>query len=214
LKAITEKNLPPKLNHIHGMKDIFQIHFSANSDYNPSKEKEQGEEFFHSPFECPITRLPVNGSHKFSALTSCGHVFSARGLTATSFKNPTCYVCQKAYTTSQVLPLNPTSEELSVLKGKLKERKKLLKRERKEKRKTRPAPKTQDGESAKKRKVVPEAEPSVSKVIKQSTLAVKLAMQEVNEQHDNKKKSSEAYRSIFSTGNDNQGVYTTGIFRM
>jgi hypothetical protein len=78
LKAITEKSLPAWLSHIRGLKvfsfsllltlihvkDFFEIHFTANVDYDPKKEKEVGEEGFHSPFECAITHAPVNGSHK------------------------------------------------------------------------------------------------------------------------------------------------------
>lgn len=50
--------------------DIFEIHFAVNADYDPKKEKEVGkEDSLHSPFECPITHLPVNGTHKY-AVTS------------------------------------------------------------------------------------------------------------------------------------------------
>lgn len=64
-------------------------------------------------------------------------MFSAKGLAGTaSEEKPTCYVCQKGYTADDVFPLNPTEEELKVLKEKNKARKKALKRQRKEKRKT------------------------------------------------------------------------------
>eukprot|EP01126_Amoeba_proteus_P003098 TRINITY_DN1100_c0_g1_i5.p1 TRINITY_DN1100_c0_g1~~TRINITY_DN1100_c0_g1_i5.p1 ORF type:complete len:292 (-),score=52.54 TRINITY_DN1100_c0_g1_i5:153-953(-) len=199
LKAIAEKTLPPQFSHIRGMKDIINIYFSPNSDYYVNREKDMGEEDLDSPFECPVTHLHVNGKHKFSVLKTCGHVFSQRGLSSISIgNNPACYICQAPYTLDDVLSLNPSADELVVMKAQLNERRKVAKRERKQKRKNTAV--DEEDEKQKKRKASRtspttfEATPG----LRNGALIVKVATKEAQEEHHKRKLASGTYRSIFS----------------
>lgn len=66
LKAMVEKNLPQAYQHLRSLKDLINIEFSKNPDYQTNEEIQAGAlmEKFVSPFACPITNRPVNGKNK------------------------------------------------------------------------------------------------------------------------------------------------------
>jgi len=136
IKNLIDKTIPPALKHIRSLKDVIDVNFKLNPHYNPKGEK--GHDSVNitdweeeSPFICPITNIEVGGNHRFSVLLTCGCAFSERALR--ECPSEVCLVCNKPFTSNDILHLNPEEEELKELKLKLKEKRKLEKKEKKEK---------------------------------------------------------------------------------
>jgi len=112
--------MPPKFNHIRTLKDVYEVYFSWNSKYDPTKPALVGvdDNVSESPFRCPVTAQPVNGQHPFSLIIACGHVLSEKGLQQID-QNMCCFVCQKYYNKSDILPLNPDEKSQEKLRNKL-----------------------------------------------------------------------------------------------
>uniref|UniRef100_A0A6B2L9Z0 Uncharacterized protein n=1 Tax=Arcella intermedia TaxID=1963864 RepID=A0A6B2L9Z0_9EUKA len=132
LKCLIEKTMPEGFNHIRSIKDVFDLHFTRNQKYDETQQIHVGMEgsLLDSPFECPLTGKPVNGQHAFSALRSCGHVFSDKGLQEI-LADSNCFVCQKHFRESDVVILNPPEDVLFELRVKFLEQMKEKKAERK-----------------------------------------------------------------------------------
>lgn len=152
MKCMVEKNVPPAFSHLRTLKDLINVQFTKNEEYQDNKEAQLGSvDTFVSPFACPLTTRPVNGKYKyvreinfvkdrililidktthlirFCALTTCGHVFSAKGLE--SSKEGTikeCYVCLTKFTDDDIITLNPSDEEKQIMNHKMLELKKVF----------------------------------------------------------------------------------------
>jgi len=223
MKCMVEKNVPPAFSHLRGLKDLINVQFTMNEEYQDNKEAQLGSvDSFVSPFACPLTTRPVNGKYKFCALTTCGHVFSAKGLE--SSKEGTikeCYVCLAKYTDNDIITLNPSDEEKQILNNKLLE----LKKEEKENKRKLKEIKESNGEKkegeqkegeqkTKKGKVMRTADAGVSRAsLVQGGLRVKSALKKATEGHDQQKKLSTTYQSIFSNPEDKvSGMHMTGVY--
>jgi len=117
---MVEKTLPPSFSHLKKFKDLIPVEFSQNPDFSDNQFVQGGGvgDGFVSPFICLLTGSHVNGKTGFSVLLGCGHVFSSKGLASsqkTSASDNCCYVCQKQYEGSNILPLNPKESEKEVL---------------------------------------------------------------------------------------------------
>jgi hypothetical protein len=223
MKCMVEKNVPPAFSHLHGLKDLINVQFTMNEEYQDNKEAQLGSvDSFVSPFACPLTTRPVNGKYKFCALTTCGHVFSAKGLE--SYKEDAikeCYVCLAKYSDNDIITLNPSDEEKQIMNQKLLE----LKKDEKENKRKLKETKELNGEKkegeqkeyeqkTKKRKVVRTADVGVSRAsLVQGGLQVKSALKKATEGHDQQKKLSTTYQSIFSNPEDKgSGMHMTGVY--
>jgi hypothetical protein len=225
MKCMIEKNVPPQFSHLHGLKDLINVNFTKNEEYQDNKEAQLGSvDSFVSPFACPLTTRPVNGKYKFCALTTCGHVFSAKGLESSkegAIKE--CYVCLVKYTDNDIITLNPSDEEKQAMNNKmleLKKDEKENKRKLKETKEQTGEKKKKDGEQnegeqkTKKRKVMRTADAGVSRAsLVQGGLQVKSALKKASEGHDQQKKLSTTYQSIFSNPEDkSSGMHMTGVY--
>jgi len=224
MKCMVEKNVPPTFSHLCGLKDLINVQFIENEEYQENKEAQLGSvETFVSPFACPLTTRPVNGKYKFCVLTTCGHVFSAKGLeTAKEGAVKECYVCMVKYTDSDILTLNPSDEEKQIMNQKMlvlkkdeKENKRKLK-EIKEKSNSekKSGEQKEDKQLTKKRKVMKPVDSGVSRAsLVQGGVQVKSALKKATEGHDQQKKLSSTYQSIFSNPEDkSKGMHMTGVY--
>jgi len=121
LKCLVEKSLPSRFNHIRSIKNVFDVQFSLNRKYDPSHQVQVGKEAANldSPYECLITGRPINGQYAFSAIKTCGHVFSEKGLQQSKSQTLACIICQKSYTLDDIVQLNPDKPTQEALKLKL-----------------------------------------------------------------------------------------------
>jgi len=221
---MVEKNVPPAFSHLHGLKDLINVQFTMNEEYKDNKETQTGSvDSFVSPFACPLTTRPVNGKYKFCALTTCGHIFSAKGLESSkegAIKE--CYVCLAKYTDNDIITLNPSDEKKQIMKQKLLELKKDEKANKRKLKETKAElnlekkdDEQKEGEQkTKKRKVVRTANVGVSRAsLVQGGLQVKSALKKATEGHDQQKKLSTTYQSIFSNPEEkNSGMHMTGVY--
>jgi len=114
VKSMIEKNLSPSYAHLRSLKDLINLEFQKNEDFQLNKEAQVGDhtEAFVSPFACPITNRPLNGKYQFCVLSKCGHVFSKKGIETSQTRDvKVCYVCQKGYVDEDVITFNPNPEE-------------------------------------------------------------------------------------------------------
>jgi len=77
ITALLNKTLNPSFSHIRGLKDIKELIFSRNTDYEESKET-NGE--FQSKFMCPITLMEFNGLTPFVVIWTTGYVISEKAI--------------------------------------------------------------------------------------------------------------------------------------
>jgi len=224
IKGMVEKSLPASFTHLKSMKDLIHIEFTINEDYKNVQEAQAGSttEGFVSPFICPITSWPVNGKHKFCALTTCGHVFSAKGINGSSEKEgekvKNCYVCQSIYTDDDIITLNPNDEEKQIMNDKMIE---FSQKQKENKRKLKEKIESQSNQNSKKRKVAP-AEKTTNGDLRsvkstglvQGGLVAKAALKLASEEHDTQKRASTIYQSIFSSNEKKNTslTYVTGIY--
>lgn len=181
LEGIVGKKLDDNFKHIKGMKDLVHLQLTKNPDYSDKACSSGSENSKPSLFICPITGLETNGRHTFSAIATCGHVLSDKALREVPSQQ--CLVCQTSYDTSDIIPLNPTKEQLEQLKESLKAYKKLKRKEKKT-----------EKESKKKRKR--ESEKEDDKKVKIG-LSVNEVLQEAKSNHE-KYKNNDVYKSLFS----------------
>jgi hypothetical protein len=194
IKGLIEKNLPQRFNHIRTLKGVYDVNFTYNSKYDPSNPNQIAVGEDESPFQCPVTAVPINGQHPFSLLITCGHVISEKGLLQIDSQNPTCFVCQKFFTKTDVIPLNPEEYIQEQIKSRMPQtaiQQKEIKEKSQQSRLKRKLSSNESNHSSKK--------PNKDQGSVRNTLAVQAALEKVNSNHDAKKRMSEAYKSIFST---------------
>lgn len=219
IQALLHKRLPPHLDHIRSLKDVFEVKFHANSAYGGTvaAAAAQGGTDFVSPFDCPITGRQVNGQYAFIAIKKCGHVFSEKGLRETEKLGPDgnfhCYTCTTAYGKDDLHVLNPAPELVEELRERIKAEQKAAKASRKrahdalkdakngdgaEKSKERSKEKSETSSEPKLKKHKPDlSTSSSSSSLNAPSLAVKVAMMKADSAID-QRKASEAYNSIFA----------------
>jgi hypothetical protein len=117
LTALLRKNLPSSFSHIKGMKDLIPVNFTPNPSYKDTAVVADLAEEGRALFVCPVTGLEANGLHGFSVLKKCGCVFSERALR--EVPSTECLQCREPFTAEDVLPLNPTPEQVEQLRERL-----------------------------------------------------------------------------------------------
>jgi len=211
IKSLIEKNMPQKFSYISSLKDIYEVNFTFSPKYDPTKPLQVGVEsdVNESPFQCPVTSQPANGQHPFSLIISCGHVLSEKGLQQIDSQNLTCFVCQKYFTKSDILPINPDEKSQEKLRTKMNIQKSTKDSNNSSKRKRSISSKN-ESKSSKKQRNKDTNQGSI-----RNTLAVQGALEKVNSNHDAKKRTSEAYKSIFAqtSANPSTTTFFTGTSR-
>lgn len=78
-----------------------------------------------SPYICPLVGLEMNDRSKFCFLWKCGCVISERGLKLGADNK--CVNCVMEYEDDDIVVLNPTDEDITLMKNKLTKRKDKIK---------------------------------------------------------------------------------------
>jgi hypothetical protein len=113
--------------HVRSLKDVKTLQLTPNPAVAGSSTPPEPGAPPLPQFVCPLSQKEMSGGVPFVYITTCGHVFSAAGLRALApapGENAVCPQCQVKYTpgavgTSDVRPINPTVEELEVLRAAL-----------------------------------------------------------------------------------------------
>jgi len=239
IKSLIEKTISPRYNHIRSLKHIYDVNFTFNPKYDPTQPVYVGVEVeeFDSPFECPITGVPANGQHSFSLIITCGHVLSDKGLQQIDLQNACCFVCQKTFSRGDILQLNPDEETQERIRSRINELNKRAVKEKFEEKKISKETKNEQGKKlsdektevakgnikrklpspndTKQQPVTKKAKRDANQGSVRNTLAVQGALEQVNNNHDAKKRMSEAYKSIFadSSSTTKTNTFFTGSSR-
>jgi len=222
IKALVDRSIPPQFSHIESIKDIIDLKFTANSKGSKGHQMGEAQSNDVSLFMCPISQRPANGIYGFSALTTCGHVFSDKGLLQSKLQpdQNSCYVCGTSFSRNQVLPLNPDDEQSRVLRFHLDEVKKAqheekLKKKEEKKKKREAAVVAGEGPIDKKRKLESKRTTSAKKTATVGLATAKKTTQDAVQTHDKRKKASESYTSIFAPAPEVGKSVTnvTGVYR-
>jgi len=122
--------------HIKSLKSVFELHLQENPELlKPKAPLRSDETTSHSVglFICPIAQIDANGHYPFSALKTCGHVFSDKALSQMEEDARSCWVCNSPFTKDDVIPLNASNEVVANLEKKMNEKQKTARKEKKEK---------------------------------------------------------------------------------
>lgn len=111
LKALLLKTVPPELNYIRSIKDVYTVHPKRNAEWKP------GCTTMFCPFVCPVSLEPASGQDKFVALVPCGCVVSLKSYQEIPSKE--CISCGK--TVERVIYINQSPERLAQSKKALEE---------------------------------------------------------------------------------------------
>jgi hypothetical protein len=119
IEALLEKEkMPETANHIKTLKDIRDLNMTPNPAYcSDDNQKDTIHDSRSAPFICALIGLEMSGKFRFVALWTCGCVFSERALK--EIKSSVCPVCQLAYNEQDVVVLNGTEDEMSMLQVKM-----------------------------------------------------------------------------------------------
>jgi len=123
--------------HIKNLKSVFELHLQKNPEVNKHKAPLRSDETTSVAvglFICPITQIEANGHHPFSALRTCGHVFSEKALNQMEGDVKTCWLCNVPFEKNDVISLNSTHPDVvSNLEKRMEEKEKQGQKEKKEK---------------------------------------------------------------------------------
>lgn len=119
--------------HIKKLSDVKELNLTEKAGFE-AKNNQKGDEYvdFHdSRYMCPVTGLEMNGRQRFYFLWKCGCVISERAIK--EVKSETCHKCGKPFEEKDVIIMNGTEEEIKELHGRMTERRRLSKLEKKKK---------------------------------------------------------------------------------
>ncbi|KAL3533109.1 hypothetical protein ACH5RR_006630 [Cinchona calisaya] len=116
VEALLMKKMPKEFWYVKGLKDMIAVEL----DVIPGVEDERGS-VSGAKFQCPITGLEFNGTYKFFALRTCGHVLSAKALK--EVKSSACLVCHKEFCESDKIVINGSEEEVATLRERMEDEK-------------------------------------------------------------------------------------------
>lgn len=105
--------------HIKGLRDVREVKLIQNPEHSSAEKLVIGR---NTPlYICPITKLEMNGRHRFVALWNCGCVFSEK--TLKEIDDNFCPSCSKAYKHEETIILNGNAEDIEKMKRNLQTRK-------------------------------------------------------------------------------------------
>nr|CAG4641065.1 EOG090X0ACT [Eulimnadia texana] len=111
---IDKTKLAEKARHIRNLKDVKVLNLTPNPAFK--KDANLGDVYVDhhiSQFICPVIGLEMNGKFKFCFIWSCGCVMSERSVK--EIKTTVCHKCQKSFEEDDVIPLNPSEDELDAV---------------------------------------------------------------------------------------------------
>jgi len=143
--------------HIKSLKSVFELQLQKNPELEKQKAPLRSDEttsYSSGLFICPITQIEANGHHPFSALKTCGHVFSEKALNQMEGDVKTCWLCNHPFEKNNIIALNSTDPAVVAnLEKRLEEKEKGEHKEKKEKKeKGKGKEKEKEKEKEKKRK--------------------------------------------------------------
>ncbi|EIM22957.1 DUF602-domain-containing protein [Wallemia mellicola CBS 633.66] len=105
--------------HIRSLKDIKELNLTANPSFKDDVDNESM--LNNSPFICPITMKEMNGKQRFVYIPKTGVVASESGLKSMNngSKVGSCPETGQEYNFDELITLNPSSEEETVMKEQL-----------------------------------------------------------------------------------------------
>lgn len=140
-EAILEAKLNKTLStneateHIHSLSDVKELKLVDNKAWK-NEGAEKGDVYIdmnETPWICPITSLPMNGTSAFFVNWLCGCVFSEKAVN--ELKPDACLGCSGPFKEENLIKLNPEDELLNLYKKRIaveieeKKRKKMEKKE-------------------------------------------------------------------------------------
>ncbi|XP_025197785.1 protein RTF2 homolog [Melanaphis sacchari] len=123
---VNKTPFPEASAHIKSLKDIKALRLTPNPAFNGKAQSVGGYiDNNCSPFICPLVGLEMNDRSKFCFLWKCGCVISERGLKLGADNK--CVNCVMEYEDDDIVVLNPTEEDIALMKTKLAKRKDKIK---------------------------------------------------------------------------------------
>lgn len=133
IMGILDRNsLPESAQHIKSLKDVKDLTLMENPTFENGVDKgDQYVDHQTAPYICPVIGLEMNGKFKFCFSWSCGCVVSERAMK--QIKSNLCHKCQKPVEEEDIVILNPTDEDLELMKTRMEARNSRMKAEKKSK---------------------------------------------------------------------------------
>lgn len=129
---LDRSSMPETAQHIKSMKDVKDLNLTLNPAFERSVDKgDQYVDHQSSPYICPVIGLEMNGKFKFCFSWSCGCVVSERAMK--QLKTKLCHKCQKPVSEEDIVILNPTDDDIDLMRTKMEARQARLKAEKKSK---------------------------------------------------------------------------------
>jgi hypothetical protein len=113
--------LVPKATKTYNFQDVTTLHLTPNPEYRENEDdvpvisKAASMDMNIKPkFICPISGKEINGRHRFFYLVTCGHVFAESVIR--EVPTSLCLQCNQEFSSNQdLIPINPTLDELPKL---------------------------------------------------------------------------------------------------
>jgi len=123
---VNKTQFPEASAHIRSLKDIKALNLTENPEYDGKAQSVGGYiDDKCSPYKCPLVGIEMNDRSKFCFLWKCGCVISERGLKL--IVDNKCVNCMMEYEDDDIVILNPTEEDIPLMKIKLAKRKNKIK---------------------------------------------------------------------------------------
>eukprot|EP01116_Phalansterium_solitarium_P005950 TRINITY_DN18275_c0_g1_i1.p1 TRINITY_DN18275_c0_g1~~TRINITY_DN18275_c0_g1_i1.p1 ORF type:complete len:274 (+),score=116.14 TRINITY_DN18275_c0_g1_i1:1170-1991(+) len=198
IRLLLDKSIPKDFAHIRGLKDVREVHFKPNPNF-----QDTGKSSVHTfdpatdaLFVCPISGLEV-GKGRFSALRTCGHVFSDKSLR--ECPSAECLECGVPFAKDDVVVLNPRDTEVDELRSALDARRQaeklVAKEKKKEKQRSKDAVKLADEKKESGKRKLEETSAGSSKRAGTSHIPIKVASSSPAVTGS----TSETYKSLFTS---------------
>lgn len=122
LEILLDKAKAPDCGkHLRSLKDIKELVLTPNPSFKKHANMGDGYDDLQSAeFICPVLGVEMNGKFKFCFIWTCGCVMSERSLK--EIKTTSCHKCQKSFTNEDVIVINPSEEEFSVMQANMEAR--------------------------------------------------------------------------------------------
>jgi len=117
LEAIIQKKLPAPLSHITA-KSLIDLKLHNNPSFQERSKATANQGNFQAldaaPFICPVTGMEANGKARFVVLKRCGTVVAEKAIK--QFKESVVELLGYEWEPSEVMPLNPSKEEVEAMR--------------------------------------------------------------------------------------------------
>ncbi|WBW71836.1 DNA replication termination factor Rtf2 [Schizosaccharomyces osmophilus] len=101
---LDRSSVPEAPNHIQSLKDVVDLH---------AEQDEENKVLW----VCPITRHEMSSAYQFAYIVPCGHVFENTAVK--EFGENNCFQCNAPYEQENIIPINPSGEQIQALSKRL-----------------------------------------------------------------------------------------------